>query len=141
MATIYIMCGLPGAGKSTYTNQCNMPVVSLDGLREEFYGDEAIQGNGRFLFSIATQRIQNYIAQNQNCVFDGTNCTRRRRKALMNRFEAEFICVWISTSFEECIRRNNLRSRVVPYDVIKRYSDSFQIPTIEEGFKKIIKIS
>lgn len=55
MPTFYMMCGLPGSGKSTQAKKMaeklNASIFSSDAIRKEKYGDEAIQGNPNKIFS------------------------------------------------------------------------------------------
>ena len=46
---LIVLCGLPGAGKSTYARQyvqehSETKIMSSDSIRKELYGDESIQG-------------------------------------------------------------------------------------------------
>lgn len=143
MATLYIMCGLPGAGKSTFTtSRPDLETVCMDRIRFELFGDEAVQTNGRRVFEIAMARVKNALEAGRDCVFDGTNTTRRRRRALMQRFSGvRFVCVWVATPLDLCIQRNAARTRVVPVEVIKRYAQNFMTPDLSEGFAEILKIT
>lgn len=141
MPKLYIMCGLPGAGKSTAAADINAVTVDMDSIRGELYGDPSIQTNPRRVYGIAMARIRATLEAGQNCIFDGTNYTKRRRKCLMKQFDtAEHICVWVSTPLHECLKRNSQRSRVVPVEIIERYAAQFQPPMLNEGFTKIIEI-
>ena len=143
MPKLYIMCGLPGAGKSTFTkSRPDLNVVNLDSIREELFGDEAIQRNPRRVFSIACERVNMFLRSGQDVIFDGTNVTRRRRRNLMKIFpNNDYVCVWIATELSECLRRNQIRPRHVPDEVIANYARKFVEPTLDEGFCEILKIN
>ena len=55
MARFIMMIGPSASGKSTFANNLSKyrgwRVISSDGLRKELYGDEAIQGDNKVLFS------------------------------------------------------------------------------------------
>lgn len=40
MATLYVMVGLPGSGKSYWAKSFNCPIVSSDTIRKELSGSE-----------------------------------------------------------------------------------------------------
>ena len=65
MTTLYVMCGLPSSGKTTYAKllaeEIDGIVVSSDGIRAEWYGDEAIQGDPSKIFREVELRCKNAL--------------------------------------------------------------------------------
>lgn len=141
MAILYTMCGLPGAGKSTFTKKHGeCVVVSSDAIRAELYGSEEEQGDGAKVFAILNKRVAEALADGHDVIYDATNVTRKGRRAIIKRFDAVHVCVFINTSKDECIRRNANRTRHVPVEVIEKMAERLAVPTIAEGFSKIIEI-
>lgn len=145
-----IMCGLPGAGKSSIiTNNSFMTealIICPDNIRRELYGDPSIQGDGRKVFAIAYKRFENGITSPRynTVIFDATNITIRARKELINiakKYNIDISCYWMNTPKEECIKRQSLRDRKVPVEVIERMARQFQKPTVDEGFKDVIVVT
>lgn len=135
---LYTMVGLPGSGKSTFTeSHKECVIVSTDAIREELLGSAECQENGRMIFNVAFQRIGKALAEGKDVIFDATNVTRKARKSVF-RFDAEHIAVYMSTDCEECKRRNAKRDRKVPNEVIDRMASRLTVPTVEEGFKKVL---
>ena len=142
MAKLYTMCGLPGAGKSTFAeNHKECIIVSSDAIRKELYGDASIQGDGKRVFSIVDKRVKEALENGFDVIYDATNLKASTRKSIINKFDAEHICVFVNTPKEECMKRNENRERVVPMPVMERMFIQLTPPTVEEGFLKIIEIN
>ena len=144
---LIVLGGLPASGKSTYAEMlvesgifCS---VCPDKIRGELYGDESIQGDGKQVFAIAHARIKDLGQGGNNVVFDATNINVDRRKKFVKEMRPYFdiiIFKWITTPASVCYERNFYRDRQVPSNIIKRMSDNFEEPTMEEGWDYIEKI-
>ena len=144
MSNFIMMIGLPGSGKSTiaqaYSVGYGYEVVSSDAIREELYGDAATQGDPQKIFKVFHQRIEEALKAGKNCIADATNLKRKNRIEMLRLPEvkkaykkAYFVAVPVSV----CRLRNEGRKRTVPDEVITRMVNSFEPPTIEEGFNYI----
>ena len=150
---MYVLCGISGAGKSTWANTCaavhdNYVVVSSDAIRKELYGDESVQKNPKEVFNIAYIRIKNCLELGYDVIFDATNLKARDRKNFLKwmdeNVEEE---VWRHTHKEimvfECPLKNAImhqqfRTRQVPSFVVERQYKQFERPTEEEGWDRIL---
>lgn len=144
---LIVLCGLPASGKSTYAEMLAesgvFQRVCPDLIRKELYGDESIQGNGKQVFLIAYKRLQQLGQSGNNVVFDATNITHYHRANLVKRMKPYFdilICKWFSTPASICYERNFYRDRQVPSNIIKRMSDNFEEPTMDEGWDYVEEI-
>ena len=142
MAKVYVMCGLPGSGKTTIARQIaadlDAVVISSDNIREELYGDESVQGNPSVVFDTLYSRAHAAIDDNLSVILDATNVKKRDRARVFKEFpDNEIAAFVINTPVEVCKQRNGERERVVPECVIDRMAKSFEMPTREEGFVKI----
>lgn len=144
---VYIMIGPAGTGKTTaakvLAKKTNAEIFSSDAIREELYGDEAIQGDSKEVFNILFRRARFEAAYQCPVIIDATNLTRKYRKWCMNHFKnfnfpVDFYAVVIDTPIEQAKKRNANRKRNVPEEVIDRQYKQFQYPKLDEGFKKII---
>ena len=143
MVNLYVMVGLPGSGKSTFAAaHPEMPVVCLDTIRGELYGDENIQGNGYDVACIAFERIHRLLNEGHDVIYDACNVRPKYRKQLLEEFNfCNVIAVYVDTPKEICYERNAARSRVVPKEVIDRMAAALVEPSVDEGFAKIITLS
>ena len=133
---MYLLCGLPASGKSTYANNLGLPVVSADTIRKEWYGDAAIQGDGKAIFAEVYSRIDKLIVKGVDFCVDNTSVDIRSRANYLGR-GTEVVAVFFNTPVTECKRRNSLRERVVPEWVIDKMASRLVPPSTEEGFLKV----
>lgn len=143
MIRFYMMVGLPGSGKSTYTEKLKEEGViihSSDSVREEL-GDVNDQSKNEEVFRILHKRIKDDLKDGKSVCFDATNLNRRRRVAFLNELKnipCKKICVLMATPYEMCVCQNFKRDRIVPVEVIWNMYKSFNLPTYHEGFDEII---
>lgn len=140
-----MMVGLPGSGKSTFAKTIKFgdkgdekPIIhSSDDLREELYGDAAIQGDNNKLFQELHKRIREDLKQGKNVIYDATNIKKKTRigflKELKN-IECIPVCIVMATEYALCLKNNENRERKVPTHVIKRMQNNFEPPHESEGF-------
>ena len=153
---IYVLVGLPGSGKSTYRYNLKFEYHPDDmvELSSDDYIEYVANGLGmtynevfRDFVSIADQHIWQmfHTAINNSkpvIVWDQTNLTLRKRKDILDKVPASYkkIAVYVSTSVEESIRRNESRGRTIPNSVITKMAENVVVPSVEEGFDEVILI-
>lgn len=128
-----MMAGLPGAGKSTWRKNSNLPVVSLDELRLEL--KMAPGDYGGALPSRVKDLCQKYLRAHQDFVFDATNLIKDHRSRWIRLFAdygARTIGMYIEPAWETILKQNQNRKAVVPLYVINSMFDSMEPPTIAE---------
>lgn len=138
---LIILVGLPASGKSTWAEQQKLPTLSSDALRVLLTGDIAHQGVNRLVFRtlryLAAARLQAGAAV--TCI-DSTALTGWERRCWV-RFAEIHRCsveaVYFEVPLEECRRRNALRGRAVPDDVLDLMAARLRPPRLEEGFDRI----
>ena len=141
---LIVMCGLPGAGKSTFAKQYvqehpNTKIMSSDGIREELYGDESIQGNPAEVFSLMQNRTVEHLEAGIDVVYDATGMAQSNRGEILSRTSESVYkkCVIVWASVEECIKRDSLRRRHVGPGIIDMMVRRFEAPDYSEGFDEI----
>lgn len=142
--TIYMLCGLPASGKTTYAYNIaydmNAVVVDSDEYRKDLFGDECCQDNNQKLFQVMHKTIKDCLRAGKNVVFSATNLNSKRRRAFLNeltKIPCEKKCVIMATPYDQCLINNENRERKVPEDVIERMYKSWQTPAMFEGWDEI----
>ena len=110
------MVGLPGSGKSTYAKTLTLDgkpyiIHSSDKLREELYGDAAIQGDNNKLFAELHKRIKEDLRHGENVVYDATNIKKKNRIAFLRELEdipCHKDCIVMATEYKACVYNKNV---------------------------------
>lgn len=144
MPKFIMMVGLPSSGKSTKTielsNKYYANIHSSDDIRKELTGDINNQEVNDLVFKILHNRIKEDLKSGRNCIYDACNISYKRRKAFLqelNSIPCEKICILTATPYEECLKTNAERDRVVPRGVIERMYRNFDVPWYYEGWDEI----
>lgn len=151
---LYLMCGIPGSGKSTVAenyikNNNNVIWVSRDKIRFSLLKE------GEDYFSHEDEVFDtfiNYINQTlerdeiHSVYIDATHLNKRSRNKTLNRVKkaniGELNCVCFNTPVELCQARNSLRSgrARVPVSAIDNMFKSYAYPTADEGFTHVYMV-
>lgn len=142
MSSFVMMVGLPGSGKDHFIENMlsEYVVCSSDKIREEWYGDENIQGDNEKIFEELHKRIINNLKNGRDVVYNATNINYKKRVAFLNKIkdiDCEKECVIVATPYIQCLCQNAQRKRHVPTDVIKRMYENWNIPSYFEGWDRI----
>lgn len=149
MANLYLMCGVPGCGKSTFLKNKiknnNSVIISRDAIRfsivkpeEDYFSheDEVLE--------IFWNQINEALAANNTVYVDQTSLTPKARKWLLQHITGyeHANLIWIDEDLETCLERNEKRKGTrayVPRGVIRRMFSQFVEPSLEEGFYRIFR--
>ena len=147
MSNLYLMCGVPGAGKSTFLKNKIKPentiVISRDEIRfsmvkpeEEYFSHE------NDVLEEFWRQINEALKTGKDVFVDQTSLTPRSRKWLLQHVEGYDTAnlVWIDEDLDTCIARNNMRKGTrayVPEDQVRRMYSQFVKPSLSEGFRYI----
>lgn len=149
MPNLYMMIGLPGSGKSYYARtlarDTKSSIVSSDTIRETMFGDVNDQEHNNEVFEEVHKRINAYLKDGKDCIYDATNLSRKRRRGFLNTLgnykDVKKIAVLMCTDIDICLKQNKQRDRNVPEDVIMRMFRHLSFPKFDEGFDEIITVS
>lgn len=144
---IYLLCGCPGSGKSTYAkahiddktawisrNKVRFSMVSED---EEYFSKE------KEVFNAFVKEIKKAIENNliENIYIDATHINETSRNNLLDKIvwgvKDELNVIYFDTPLDICLKRNSNRSgrERVPDNVIARMFKSGRVPTSNEKYK------
>ena len=140
---LYVMVGIPGAGKTTYAHTLQAVCISTDEIRKEMYGKEmTLRGHER-VHKEMIRRAKFHLKRGENVVIDCMNPTRKSRAVLLKEFSDEhFIsAVYINTPLKNAILNNFKRKRHVPIPGIIFYYLLLQPPRKNEGFDEVCVIN
>ncbi len=144
MPRLFIMCGLPASGKSTFVEQFiknnDIRDVSRDEIRfsmikedEEYFSHEK-EVFKKFAATIALTLVDGF-----DVIADATHLNRISRDKLIHaidQYTTEYTITYIvlETSLETCMKRNALREgrARVPDSVMRSMAESWEDITISE---------
>jgi predicted kinase len=133
---VIVMSGLPASGKDTWlaTNAPDLPVVSLDALRDELDID-ATETQGTVI-AAARDRAREYLRAAQPFAWNATALTRPQRAGvvdLLRAYRARVRIIYCETTATEQRRRNRNRAATVPAAAIERMIERWTVPDPTEA--------
>jgi predicted kinase len=147
MGDLYIMCGIPGSGKSTFLKnkikKDNSVVISRDEIRFSMLrpGEEYFSHEDDVTETFWNQ-INEALATGKDVFADQTSLTPKSRKWLIDHVNGydHVNLIWIDEDLQTCLERNEKRRGTrayVPRGQVSRMSCQFVKPTSYEGFHYI----
>lgn len=119
-----ITIGIPGSGKTTWAEQQQDYInLSLDDFREKLSGDAANQSVNKLAVEMRDAFLKRAIKKQQNIILSDTNINPFFRQKLAEQLKAEGYSVeykLFDITLDEALKRNSIRSRKVPDDVITK---------------------
>ena len=132
MQTLYVMCGIPGSGKSTLSKQ----LAEEYGLTRFSFDEMKCYTTRQFLRPVVVA-----LQEGKSVVMDSTHLRVNGRKVILDAVKdipCRKVCVLMDTPFDECLRRNANREARVPDMMMESVHRTMQKPTLSEGWDEII---
>lgn len=145
--TIFVMVGIPGSGKSTYSKKLEdtgAVHISLDEIRNKQM-EETGTVNEKYIFSEGLNQLRKALNDGKDVICDSTNVYPSKRAVYLKeakKYKAKCVAVFINTDKKTCLERNNLRkgNAKVPAVAIHTLAKKLVPPTVEEGFDLVIML-
>ncbi len=154
MPKCYQLIGVPGAGKSTWiSNQdwaADCVVVSTDEFVEDYARECGSTYNEVFndymptAVNLMAEKVVRAREAGKDIIWDQTSVSlkSRMRKFNMLRDYEHIAVVFATPEKEELARRLASRpGKNIPDHVMRSMIDNFEMPTEDEGFKEIWRVS
>jgi predicted kinase len=151
MAQMILMCGLPRSGKTTWAKDNRKSwvddsrpdkfIISADALRQIVYNQRYWQDGETLMWSIHDIILKVALFQGIDIIIDECNISKKRRSPLIKiakNYGYEVYCVYLTTSWVDCIDRANKDNDLEIIPIIERMSNNFEEPEYEEGFDEIL---
>lgn len=139
--TVYVLCGIPGSGKTTLANQLaeqhNATVHSIDDIPNSL-GEHDIGGKFRKEWM---ESIRADLQNGKSVVCDSLALNSVSRKWILKEisgFDCEKILVVKAVPIEVCVQRNKGRFREIPEYQIELSARLLEPPTADEGWDEIL---
>lgn len=125
MAKMFLMCGHPGSGKSTYARELarknGFRYLSIDDMYATFNGDPTSHDNKFDVWMTFFRQIHAAEVAGQDVVVDTNAPTYCDRAEFLNWFsDFEHHLIWIDARQKLCLENNKKRSRVIPKEQMRK---------------------
>lgn len=145
---IIVMCGLPGAGKSTIRSMIDANAVQLS---TDDYVDQLAAATGKTYDELwgdfineATTAVNRVfraaISQRENIIWDQTNLSAKKRRKILSQVPKEYTKIALYVECHEDLRQKRLTQRPgknIPAHIDQNMINSLEIPTEDEGFDEV----
>lgn len=151
--TLYVSCGVPGSGKSTFLKEMkgdNEVIISRDEIRFSLLkpGDEYFSKE-KTVYSTFVNNISTAIKNGYNVYADATHLNQKSRYKLMHALKTRgckplyTAAIYFDVPIDICKERNNKRfgtKAYVPEEQLLQMYGAFVPPHTYEGFTYVYRV-
>lgn len=146
---LFVMCGCPGSGKTTYAKQyllekSNTIYVSRDEIRFSLVDEkDKYFAKEKMVYKTFLKRINEGLKNGYNVIADATHLNHFSRLKLFNQLaynplDVETVIVFLDTPLEVCKERNEKRAGTrayVPFSALYDMYNNIERPYFDEYYK------
>jgi predicted kinase len=147
MANMYLMSGLSGSGKTTYSKKFaeenNILRLGVDEFYEKINGDECRHYNKFEVWVEFFKAIHDAEMNGVDCIIDTNALTWHQRMQFVEWFPTfKKHIIFIDAKRELCKNNNRSRRRQIPDDVMDKMASNLEVPVpgIDTNWDSIIHI-
>lgn len=135
---VILMSGLPLAGKDSWIlkNGMEMPVISLDGIREQLRIPPT-KNSGKVV-QAAMEQARDFLRRKEPFIWNATNIIQETRQKLVSLFAgygARVHILYLEVPYQELLARNRKRTRYIPENVLEEMIRKLEIPAPWEAYE------
>jgi putative nucleotidyltransferase with HDIG domain len=131
--TMVLLSGIAGSGKDTYSYKLNLPIVSLDAIRQQLKIKPNDKSGQSKVIQEAYLQAKTHAGKRQSFVWNSTNITEEVRSKLINLiapYNPYVKIVYIETSRENVYKS---RHETIPAIVLEKMYRILEVPTRNEA--------
>lgn len=154
MSVLYMLVGVPGAGKSTWVKNM-MERSAFEGLYTVVSSDNIIEDMAKQSYSTYDETFKHVIdhanklsfklaelaiEKERIVIWDQTNLTVKTRARKLKIVPETYYKIAVAFSHpkpEELEQRLNRPGKTIPKSLVYQMQESFEAPTFDEGFQAI----
>lgn len=133
---MYLMCGISGSGKTTYSQNLEkitgIKRLGIDDFYKKLNGDECKHNNTFNVWIEFFKAINTMSLQNKDCIIDTNSLTWHQRMQFIEWFpNFKHHIIFIDADFNLQKKNNQSRYRKVPDDIMDKMLNELEKPTKE----------
>ena len=145
----FVMCGVPGAGKTHHVQALkaknkHLVVIDGDAISSELYGNVPHQSNWGEIWDEIEKAVKSAADQGRDVVVDGTHCRKEYREetlSLLREYGYSHIeLIVLDVALSKALRQNSQRERQVPEYIIEQMHKDLAVSlrtVCQEGWSKV----
>lgn len=149
MPTVYILIGVPGAGKSTWIKNQKLDAVTVS--TDDHVEAIAAKRNTTYdtifhdVIKQATAQMKSDLSQaiaaRKDVIWDQTNTTKKGRAAKLSKFPKDYkkVAVFFATPKDLDVRLASRAGKSIPKFVVANMINQLEAPSKDEGWDDIIR--
>ncbi len=133
MPNLYLMCGLPGSGKTTLAKksaeQHKLKYISPDELYANINGDETIRDNKFIVWHYLFYKVHKALSNNEDVIIDTQSLRYEDRQQFIDWFpDCDHHLITINSDFGLCLDNMAGRKRKISEKDLEELFDKFEYP-------------